>query len=147
MHEHALIASTLLQFVQFFSPLPLLSVYLSINLFIYQYYYLPPTIFSNTTVTHFTILYPSPPTRRPLPLTPCPLPLTPHPFPLTPGKVAPGSTQRVVFTVRPATPCTIVEKFSVKIAYFEEIVVTCCCVSVFPAVVVGLPRQKRAGEK
>ena len=62
------------------------------------------------------------------------------------GKVSPGSSQKVVFTVRPATPSTIAESFAIQIAHFEKVSIACYCVGIFPAVVANLPRQKRFGE-
>ena len=61
------------------------------------------------------------------------------------GKVNPGENQKIIFSVRPATPTKIAETFSIKIAHFENVFVTCYCLGVFPCVVATLPRQKRTG--
>ena len=61
------------------------------------------------------------------------------------GKINPGENQKVIFSVRPATPTKIAETFSIKIAHFENVYVTCYCVGIFPSVVATLPRQKKTG--
>jgi hypothetical protein len=61
------------------------------------------------------------------------------------GKVNPGDKQRVIFTVKPAFPNVIKEIFTIRIAHFEPVRVTCYCVGIFPAVVATLPRQKKVG--
>ena len=84
---------------------------------------------------------------------PCPSPpvyvTRPPPFPLntlhTLGKVAAGSSQTIVFTVRPATPSSIAETFFIKMAHFEKVPVQCYCNCIFSAVVANLPRQKKMG--
>jgi hypothetical protein len=58
------------------------------------------------------------------------------------GNVNPGEKQKIIFTVRPAMPCTIKETFTINIAHFEPITVDCYCVGIFPATVATLPRQK-----
>lgn len=47
--------------------------------------------------------------------------------------------------MRPAAPCNIAESFSVRVAHFEPVEVTCYCTGVFPALVATLPRLKKAG--
>jgi hypothetical protein len=61
------------------------------------------------------------------------------------GKVNPGEKQRVIFTVKPAFPNVIKEIFTIRIAHFEPVRVTCYCVGIFPSVVATLPRQKKVG--
>jgi hydrocephalus-inducing protein len=61
------------------------------------------------------------------------------------GKVNPGEKQRVIFTIRPAFPNVIKEIFTIRIAHFEPVRVTCYCVGIFPSVVATLPRQKKVG--
>jgi hypothetical protein len=62
------------------------------------------------------------------------------------GKVPPGGSQCIVFTVRPATPSSIAETFFIKMAHFERVPVQCYCDCIFSAVVANLPRQKKMGE-
>ena len=61
------------------------------------------------------------------------------------GKVQPGERAKISFVMRPAAPCNIAESFSVRIAHFEPVTVTCYCTGVFPSLVATLPRLKRAG--
>ena len=44
-------------------------------------------------------------------------------------------------------PSKIAQTFSIKIAHFENVYISCYCVGIFPAVVVTLPRQKKTGER
>ena len=61
------------------------------------------------------------------------------------GTVSPGDKSLVTLRVYPVVPSTFTETLVIKIAHFDPVLFTCSCKSIFPALYINLPRNKRVG--